>query len=98
MVAKDDVVHALLAAAGNIHPIVWVHSDTGEAERHCLRRKGHDQTARDFWNASKADGIRVLAAQRSWERAGVIITTGTATTRYEPSRQFVIAEPATRRP
>ena len=81
-------------AAGLVDVLVWVQSDEREAERRALARIGKPdgnptvQDQRDWM----AEEIPFNAAQRTWERADVVVC-GTPQVPYDPVTEIVIAPP-----
>ena len=85
-----------------IDALIWVQADQREAERRGLAREldpdALDMTNRDpggtpFDNAAwMAEEIPFNAAQRTWERADVVVC-GTPQIPYDPSAEVVLAPP-----
>ena len=87
-----------------IDALIWVQSDEREAERRRLRRAESppaadmanmpaDGTAPDL-SGWMAEEVPFNAAQRTWERADVIVC-GTPQIRYDPVTEIVVASPLT---
>jgi len=85
-----------------IDTVIWVQADEREAGRRAAARAANrpaadvanrpaDETPfdEDGWMAEE---MPFNAAQRTWERAGIIVC-GTPENRYDPSTQIVIAPP-----
>ena len=75
-----------------IDSLIWVQADSGDADRRSLARigtPGGPPAAGDLadWMAEE---IPFLAAQRTWERAGVIVC-GTPHLAHDPARDVVTA-------
>lgn len=75
--------------------VVWVQSDTVEADRRGIERDGGDQAAAEFWHEWGAQELPFLAADRPWERADVIVT-GTPALPHDPATEVVVAPPLPR--
>jgi hypothetical protein len=90
-----------------IDALIWVQSDEREAERRGLARE-RDPDALDMTNKAPggaplnhagwmAEEIPFNAAQRTWERADVIVC-GTPQIPHDPSTEVVVAPPRAPRP
>jgi hypothetical protein len=75
-----------------IDTAVWVQSDWPEAERRGLVRDGGDAKALEGWREWEAEELPFLAADRPWERAGIIVA-GTPRIDHDPEREVVVAPP-----
>ncbi len=69
--------------------LIWVQSDRHEARRRGLARDGED--AADFWDEWDAEEVPFLAAERPWDRAGLVV----AGTRpgSAPDGELLVARP-----
>jgi hypothetical protein len=83
--ARREVTHLIDAA-------VWVHSDSGEAERRATLRNGGDAAAMEQTRDWMTEEIPFLAADRPWERATITVA-GTPDITYDPVGEIVIAPP-----
>jgi hypothetical protein len=81
-------------AADLIDALIWVQSDEREAERRMLTRIGKPNEAPTIWHHREwmAEEIPFNAAQRTWERAGVIVC-GTPEIPFDPATEIVVAPP-----
>ena len=78
--------------AGLIDALIWVQSDEREAERRVLDRIGKPGEAPTLWHHHEwmAEERPFNAAQRTWERADVIVC-GTPQIPYDPVTDVVLA-------
>lgn len=83
--ARREVTHLLDA-------VVWVQSDSGEAERRAALRNGGDAAAIEQTRGWMAEELPFLAADRPWERATIIVA-GTPDLAHDPVGEVVIAPP-----
>jgi hypothetical protein len=81
-------------AADLIDALIWVQSDVREAERRMLTRIGKPDEAPTIWHHREwmAEEIPFNAAQRTWERADVIVC-GTPEIPFDPVTEIVVAPP-----
>jgi len=81
-------------AADLIDALIWVQSDVREAERRVLTRIGKPDEAPTIWHHREwmAEEIPFNAAQRTWERADVIVC-GTPEIPFDPVTEIVVAPP-----
>jgi len=75
--------------------VVWLQSDSVEAERRVILRDAADASAIEDRQAWMAEEIPFLAVDRPWERANVIVA-GTTNITHDPVGEVVIAEPCRR--
>lgn len=70
---------------------LWVQSDRVEARRRGIERDGGSswEAFSDEWDAEE---VPFLAADRPWERADLIVA-GSPELPYDPTKEFVVAEP-----
>lgn len=71
--------------------VLWVQSDRVEAYERGIERDAATETAAD-WAAWEAEEVPFLAADRPWERAGVIAA-GRPELPYDPARELIVADP-----
>jgi hypothetical protein len=81
-------------AADLIDALIWVQSDEREAERRVLTRIGRPNEAPTLWHHREwmTEEIPFNAAQRTWERADVIVC-GTPEIPCDPATEIVVAPP-----
>jgi len=81
-------------AADLIDALIWVQSDEREAERRVLTRIGKPDEAPTIWHHREwmAEEIPFNTAQRTWERADVIVC-GTPQIPCDPVTEIVVAPP-----
>ena len=81
-------------AADLIDALIWVQSDEREAERRVLTRIGKPDEAPTIWHHREwmAEEIPFNTAQRTWERANVIVC-GTPQIPCDPVTEIVVAPP-----
>jgi hypothetical protein len=81
-------------AADLIDALIWVQSDEREAERRVLTRIGKPDEAPTIWHHREwmAEEIPFNAAQRTWERADVIVC-GTPEIPFDPVTEIIVAPP-----
>ncbi|HEX4214246.1 MAG TPA: hypothetical protein VIA06_13085 [Candidatus Dormibacteraeota bacterium] len=72
--------------------LIWVQSDLDEAQRRGIIRDGGDAHAVSFWHEWMGEELPFLAADRPWERAGLIVS-GTPDLPHDPSSEVVVAPP-----
>jgi hypothetical protein len=79
-----------------IDALIWVQSDEREAERRVLTRIGKPNEAPTLWHHREwmAEEIPFNTAQRTWERADVIVG-GTPQIPCDPVTEIVVAPPLT---
>jgi hypothetical protein len=77
-----------------IDVLIWVQSDEREAQRRVLNRIGKPDEAPTIWHHREwmAEEIPFNAAQRTWERADVIVC-GTPQIPCDPVTEIVVAPP-----
>jgi hypothetical protein len=77
-----------------IDALIWVQSDVREAERRMLTRIGKPDEAETIWHHREwmAEEIPFNAAQRTWERADIIVC-GTPEIPFDPVTEIVVAPP-----
>jgi hypothetical protein len=80
------------AAAHLIDALVWVQSDARETERRSLARVGKPggPLTVGHLRAWMAEEMPFAAAERTWERAGLIVS-GTPESSYHPDTEIVVA-------
>jgi hypothetical protein len=80
--------------AGLIDALIWVQSDDREAERRVLTRIGKPNEAPTLGHHREwmTEEIPFNAAQRTWERADIIVC-GTPEIRCDPVSEIVVAPP-----
>lgn len=69
---------------------VWVQSDTEKAETRGIIRDGGDMEAATFWKKWMAEEVPFLAAQKSWERADLVVC-GTPGLDHDPTIEVIVA-------
>jgi hypothetical protein len=70
---------------------LWVQSDRVEARRRGIERDGGPAHGA-FWDEWEAEEVPFLAADRPWERAGLIVA-GVPGLPYDPAAELVVADP-----
>jgi hypothetical protein len=75
-----------------VDALLWVQTDEDEARRRGLARDGAD--AAGFWAEWQAAEDPFQAAQRPWERAGLIVS-GSPAVPHDPLRELVVASALT---
>lgn len=70
---------------------LWVQSDRVEAHRRGIVRDG-GPSHQAFWDEWEAEEVPFLAADRPWERAGLIVA-GSPALPYDPATELVVADP-----
>ena len=71
---------------------VWVQSDLEEAERRNLVRVEAGEISPAGYEQWMAEEVPVLAEQRPWERAGLVVA-GTPSLAHDPVSEVVVASP-----
>lgn len=74
--------------ADHVDALLWVQTDADEARCRGLARDGAD--AADFWAEWQAAEDPFQAAQRPWERAGLVVS-GAPQLPHDPHRELVVA-------
>jgi hypothetical protein len=74
--------------SGYVDALLWVQTDEDEARRRGLARDGAD--AAEFWAEWQAAEDPFQAAQRPWERAGLVVS-GAPDLPHDPRSELVVA-------
>lgn len=81
--------------AHRLDALIWVQADMHTARQRCILRDAAVHEARDpvaFWDEWQAEEVPLLSRERSWERAGLVVS-GTPTLPHDPVTEVVVAAP-----